>query len=83
MLVWIESRSRWDALALARKLTPYHWYLVEPDSERWDVHVPLETDPGGELPADLRGRVVEWLDERGIDAATVHADTTDFVVTRA
>lgn len=33
----IESHSRWDALALTRNLARYHWFLVGPDHQHWDI----------------------------------------------
>ena len=78
----IESETRWDALALAHKLAHYRWFLVEPDSEHWDVYVPLDADPTDDLPGDLLQRIVEWLDERDLEEATIHTPATDVVLTR-
>lgn len=79
--LWIESSSRWDALALVRKLGRYHWFLVEPDAQHWDVHVSLD-GPGEALPSELAERVLEWLDERDLEAAKVHVAQTEVVLTR-
>jgi hypothetical protein len=68
----IETSSRWDALALADKLPRHRWYLVEPTAERWDVCLPVD-DPAGGLPPDVRAAVEQWLCERGLEAATIHA----------
>jgi hypothetical protein len=82
MTIRIESTTRWDALALARKLDRYHWFLVEPDLEHWVVHVSLEDEPTDALPSELREPLLEWLDERRLEQATVHAQAADIVVTR-
>jgi hypothetical protein len=66
----IESHSRWDALALARDLRGYRWYLIEPDAQRWDVCIPVEQQ-SEELPDDLRRTVEHWLQERALEGATV------------
>lgn len=75
----VESTNRWDALALARKLVGYRWYMIEPDASHWDVCVPVEV-PSGELPDDLRRRIKEWLRERRIRRTVVHADAGDIFV---
>lgn len=83
MMVRIESGSRWDALALTRKLARYHWFLVEPDLEHWDIYVALDDGEGCDrLPDGLRQPLLDWLDERQLERTTVHARETDFVLTR-
>jgi hypothetical protein len=78
----IESESRWDALALTRKLARYHWFLVEPDLEHWDVYVSIDDEGCDELPTDLHERLIEWLAEREVEATTIHGAATDYVLTR-
>jgi hypothetical protein len=78
----IESGSRWDALALVRKLGRYHWFLVEPDLEHWDVYVSLDDEPSNDLPNELREPLLAWLDERHLERATIHAPAADIVLTR-
>jgi len=78
----IESESRWDALALTCKLARYHWFLVEPDSEHWDVYVPLADERCDELPRDLHERIVDWLNEREINEVAVHTQAADLTLTR-
>ena len=80
LTVRVEACTRWDALALTRKLTRYHWFLIEPDAEHWDICVPLEEHSQGDLPGDLERRVLEWLDERGLSAATIRTETRDFIL---
>jgi len=80
--VQIETPSPWDALALVKKLPRYHWYLVEPSAERWDVCVPLEDPPPGGLPADLRRMIELWLRERDLGAATIHAGAETYELAR-
>jgi hypothetical protein len=78
----IESGSRWDALALVRKLGRYHWFLVEPDFEHWDVYISLDDEPSNDLPNDLRDPLLEWLDERQLERTTIHSRAADIVLTR-
>jgi hypothetical protein len=73
MKIRIESASRWDALALTRRLGRYRWYLVEPDEKHWDVYVELD-QASADASDDLRKRISAWIDERGLSSATVHAD---------
>jgi hypothetical protein len=54
----IEATDRWDALALAAKLTRYSWYLVELGERRWSVCVRLVDKPGTDVPSDL-GRAID------------------------
>jgi hypothetical protein len=78
----IESGSRWDALALTRKLGRFHWFLVEPDFEHWDVYISLDDEPRNDLPNDLRDPLLEWLDERQLERTTIHSRAADIVLTR-
>jgi hypothetical protein len=68
----IETSNRWDAIALTKSLRAYHWYLIEPDAQHWDVNVALDESQG--LPDDLRRRIEAWLRERHLEATTVRAD---------
>jgi hypothetical protein len=77
----IESTSRWDALALARRLGCYHRFLVELGPQHWDVCVTTD-DPSDALPAEIADSVVQWLHERRLEQATVHLAATDVVLTR-
>ena len=79
----IESESRWDALALTRRLDHYHWFLVEPDFEHWDVYVALRGESRAEFPLDLRQRIVDWMNERDIGEVAVHTQAADVIVRRA
>jgi hypothetical protein len=78
----IESGTRWDALALTRKLGRFHWFLVEPDFEHWDVYISLDDEPSNDLPNDLREPLLEWLDERQLEWTTIHSRAADIVLTR-
>jgi hypothetical protein len=78
----IESGSRWDALALTRKLARYHWFLVEPDPRRWDVYVVLDDEAREVPPSELRKPLLDWLNERRLERATIHSGSEDFVLTR-
>jgi hypothetical protein len=79
--LWIEATTRWDALALTRRLGRYRWFLVEPDAEHWDVHVAVGAadDP---VPVELAECVRDWLDERGLDEATLHLAHREVVLSR-
>jgi hypothetical protein len=44
--------------------------------------VSLEDDRGDRLLEDLREPILEWLDERQLEAARIHAPETDVVLTR-
>ena len=78
----VETSSRWDALALAQDLSRYHWYLLEPDAEHWDVCIPIGEE-GSELPNDLRRRIQSWLRERNLGAATIHGADSTFSLTQS
>jgi hypothetical protein len=75
----VESTSRWDALALAGKLTRYRWYLIEPDDRHWDVCVSVE-QACGDLPDELRRTIETWLSERRLNKTIVHARSEEHVV---
>jgi hypothetical protein len=78
----VESASRWDALALTRKLARYHWFLVEPDLQHWDVYISVDEGCGDDLSEELREPLLEWLDERQLDATTIHTSEAEIVLTR-
>jgi hypothetical protein len=80
--VRIESGSRWDALALARKLGRYHWFLVEPDLGHWDLYVSLADKPSDDLPSKPRAPLLEWLNERRLERVTIYAQAADIILTR-
>ena len=65
--VEIDVDGRWDALALAERLIPFHSFLVQHTSERWVVHARA---PGthGEPLADALRAIEEWQAERRLDA---------------
>jgi hypothetical protein len=75
----VESDSRWDALALARRLTGYRWYLVEPSARRWEVRVALDTTAAG-VPADLGTRIAGWLEERQLPPATIRSGGVAYTI---
>lgn len=76
----LETNSRWDALALARDLSRYHWYLIEPDAEHWDVYIRVDGQPS-ELPDDLLKRLQSWLKERNLPEATIQGADSTFSLT--
>ena len=78
-VVQVESASRWDALALARRLGGYRWYLVEPAARRWQVRVAVEGRRGG-LPDELRHRIASWVEERHLPPVTVEAGGVAYTI---
>jgi hypothetical protein len=55
----VEVRGRWDALALADVLAPFHSFMVQRGRDRWIVHARA---PGcrGESLSDGLVAVAEW-----------------------
>jgi hypothetical protein len=72
--VHVPSRS--DALDLAARLGSYRWYLIAPDEEHWEVVIEY-AGPGNELPAELRGRLYEWLAARSLSSVHVKLGQTE------
>jgi len=62
--------SRSDALDLAAWLGSYRWYLIAPDEEHWEVVIEY-VGPRNELPAEVRGRLDEWLAARSLPSVPV------------
>ena len=60
----VEIHGRWDALALAEALSPYHSFLVHHEGQRWIVHARV---PGchDESLEDALGVLEDWWAERG------------------
>jgi hypothetical protein len=75
----VESETRWDALALARRLSGYRWYIVEPAARRWEVRVAVDGAPA-EILLELRSRISDWLEERRLPLATVRADGVEYTI---
>jgi len=67
VVVEIEVRGRWDALALSEQLIPFHSFLVQYGPERWVVHARSPGCHGEPLEAAL-AVVDEWRRERAIEA---------------
>jgi hypothetical protein len=65
--------GRWDALALSQRLSPYHSFLVQYESERWVVHAQAPGCHGERLESALSA-IEEWLVERQIEDAPVRVD---------
>jgi hypothetical protein len=66
--VLVPSRS--DALDLAARLGSYRWYLIAPDEEHWEVVIEY-AGSRSELPAELRGRLDDWLAARSLPSVDV------------
>jgi hypothetical protein len=69
----IDVQGRWDAVALMRRLDPYHSYLVQFAPERWLVHAECPGYHGEPLPRALAA-VEEALAARHIEGAAVRVD---------
>ena len=72
----VRMPSRSDALDLAARLGSYRWYLIAPDEEHWEVVIEY-AGPGNELPAELRGRLDEWLAARSLPSVHVKLGQTE------
>jgi hypothetical protein len=66
--VEVDVRGRWNALALAEALIPFHSFLVQHSADRWVVHA---RSPGchGEPLADALAAIDRCRAERVLDAA--------------
>jgi|1186.fasta_scaffold291919_2 hypothetical protein len=69
----IEVQARWDAVALMRRLDPFHSYLVQLAPEHWVVHAGW---PGchGEGLASALAAIDESLADRHLEGAAVRVD---------
>lgn len=63
--VEIEFEGRWEALALAEHLVPFHSFLVQYNARRWVVHAQAPGCRGEDLGAALQS-IDEWVAERGL-----------------
>lgn len=71
--VEVEVAERWDALALYRRLIPYHAYLVQCGRERWLVHAAAPGFHGEQLRGALDA-IEGCLADRHVQAAHVLVD---------
>ena len=69
----IDVQGRWDAVALLRRLDPYHSYLIQFAPQRWLVHAECPGCHGEPLPCALAA-VEEALDARHVEGAAVRVD---------
>ena len=60
----VEVHGRWDALALADALIPYHSFLVHHEGQRWIVHARVPGCHDESLEDALR-TLEDWRTERG------------------
>ncbi len=72
----IDVDGRWDALALAEALIPFHSFLVQHTSERWVVHIRAPGWHGEPLAEALRA-IEHWRAEGRIEAAVRVAGRPD------
>ena len=64
--VEIDLQGRWDALALSRRLSPYHSFLVQYNAARWVVRAQASGCHGEQLDRAL-SMIQELVDERRIE----------------
>lgn len=69
----IEVEGRWDAVALMRRLDPYHSYLVQCAPEHWLVHAECPGRHGEPLPSALAA-IDESLAARHLEDVAVRVD---------
>lgn len=69
----IDVQERWDAVALMRRLDPYHSYLVQFAPEQWLVHAECPGCHGERLPNALAA-IEESLAARHVEGAAVRVD---------
>jgi hypothetical protein len=80
--VRVETRSRWDALALAQRLPAYRWHLLQADAERWYVCVEL-AQQRDKVPRELTDAIQRWLGERQLATTVVQTATDTCVIESA
>ena len=64
----IEVESRWDAVALMRRLDPYHSYLIQLAPKHWVVHAGCPGYHGESMPNAL-AVIEQHLDVRQVEGA--------------
>lgn len=69
----IDVQSRWDAIALMRRLDPYHSFLIQLAPEQWLVHAEAPGCHGEPLPTALAA-IEESLGARHVSSAAVRID---------
>jgi len=69
----IDVHGRWDAVALMRRLDPFHSYLVQYTPEQWQVHAECPGCHGERLPSALAA-IEQSLAARHVEEARVRVD---------
>lgn len=69
----IDIESRWDAVALMKRLGPYHPYLIQLAPQRWLVHAKCPGCHDEPLPRALAA-IQESLTARHVERAEVRVD---------
>jgi hypothetical protein len=69
----IDVQGRWDAIALMRRLDPYHSFLIQLAPGRWQVHAEAPGCHGEPLPTALAA-IEESLAARHVTGAAVRVD---------
>lgn len=69
----IDVQDRWDAIALMRRLDPYHSYLIQLAPGHWLVRAEAPGYHGEPLPAALAA-IEESLDARHVTGAAVRIE---------
>jgi len=59
----VDVDGRWDALALAEHLAPFHSFLVQQQEQHWVVYARTPGSHGEDLGVALR-TIDDWIAER-------------------
>jgi hypothetical protein len=68
VLLEIDVDGRWDALALAEHLVPFHSFLVQQARDQWVVHAQAPGRHGRPLAEALR-EIAAWRSGRRVEAS--------------
>jgi hypothetical protein len=77
----IDVHGRWDALALAEVLIPFHSFLVQLGDERWVVHARTPGCHGEPLEAAL-GVIDDWAAAHGVAGSSCRVGGSPYELSR-
>jgi hypothetical protein len=78
----IDVHGRWDALALAEVLIPFHSFLVQLGDERWVVHARTPGCHGEPLEAAL-GVIDDWAAAHGVAGSSCRVGGSPYELSRS
>jgi hypothetical protein len=81
-VIRVETSSRWDAVALARRLPDCDCFYLQLAPDRWLVTARPRVGGRRAVTRALQG-VEAWLRERGIDSAQVSVDDRPYTLVAA